>query len=165
MCPRVAPRARRRPISERRSRTEITMVFATPIPCGAQKLRMRVLTRRFPKCRREESSALQGESHWCHSRLTMFTKQVSRPEDSLDPRSWPRRRSRSSELEERPDHGPDPRFSCPTPSSDAFASPLQRTSRDPADRVSSSQTRRVNFSSTSGRPTSIPSALSKRKGP
>ncbi len=44
---------------------------------------------------------------------TMFTKQVSRPEDSLDPRSWPRRQSRSSELEEKPGHGPDPKFSCP----------------------------------------------------
>src|SRR6266511_5030888 len=30
---------------------------------------------------------------------TMFTKQVSRPVDSLDPPSWPRRRSRSSGLE------------------------------------------------------------------
>jgi hypothetical protein len=42
----------------------------------------------------------------------MLTKQVSRPVDSLDPPSWPRRRSRSSELEERPGHGPDPRFLC-----------------------------------------------------
>src|SRR4029450_6198428 len=47
-------------------------------------------------------------------RLTMFTKQVSRPVDSLDPPSWPPRLSRSSELEERPGHGPDPRFLCPT---------------------------------------------------
>jgi hypothetical protein len=38
-------------------------------------------------------------------RLTMFTKQVSRPVDSLDPPSWPPRLSRSSELEE---------FLCPT---------------------------------------------------
>ncbi len=45
---------------------------------------------------------------------TMFTKQVSRPVDRLDPSSWPPRRSRSSELEERPAHGPDPRFLCPT---------------------------------------------------
>ena len=44
----------------------------------------------------------------------MFTKQVSRPLDSLDARSWPPRRSRSSELEEKPAHGPDPRFLCPT---------------------------------------------------
>jgi hypothetical protein len=28
--------------------------------------------------------------------------------------SWPRKRNRSSELDERPDHGPDPRFLCPT---------------------------------------------------
>ena len=45
---------------------------------------------------------------------TMFTKQVSRPVDRLDPPSWPPRRSRSSELEERPGHRPDPRFLCPT---------------------------------------------------
>jgi uncharacterized RDD family membrane protein YckC len=32
------------------------------------------------------------------------------PVDSLDPRSWPRRRSGSSKLEEKPGHGPDPRF-------------------------------------------------------
>src|SRR6516165_2052773 len=31
MWPLVAPRARRRPISERRSRTEMTMMLATPI--------------------------------------------------------------------------------------------------------------------------------------
>jgi hypothetical protein len=46
---------------------------------------------------------------------TMLTKQVSLPVDSLDPPSWPPRPSRSSELEERPRHGPDPRFLCPTP--------------------------------------------------
>jgi hypothetical protein len=58
-----------------------------------------------------------SKSHWCHSRLTMFTKQVSRPMDSPDPPSWPRRRNRSSELEERPGHGPNPRFLCPSPES------------------------------------------------
>jgi hypothetical protein len=35
----------------------------------------------------------------CHP--AMFTKQVSRRVDSLDPRSWPRRRSGSSKLEEK----------------------------------------------------------------
>jgi hypothetical protein len=40
----------------------------------------------------------------------MFTKQVSRPVDSLAPPSWLARRRRSSELEERPGLGPDPRF-------------------------------------------------------
>jgi hypothetical protein len=34
--------------------------------------------------------------------------------DRLDPPSWPPRRSKSSELEERLAHGPDPRFLCPT---------------------------------------------------
>ena len=34
--------------------------------------------------------------------------------DSLDPPSWPRRRSRSLELEKRPGHGPNPRFLCPS---------------------------------------------------
>jgi hypothetical protein len=34
--------------------------------------------------------------------------------DSPDPPSRPLRRSRSSELEERPGHGSDPRFLCPT---------------------------------------------------
>ena len=33
---------------------------------------------------------------------------------SGSPQSWPPRRSRSSELEEGPGHGPDPRFLCPT---------------------------------------------------
>jgi len=47
----------------------------------------------------------------------MFTKQVSRPVDSLDPPSWPPRLSRSIQLEQRPGHGPDPRFLCPTGSS------------------------------------------------
>jgi hypothetical protein len=36
------------------------------------------------------------------------------PLDILDCPSWPPRRSRSSELEQRPGHGPDPRFMCPT---------------------------------------------------
>jgi hypothetical protein len=36
------------------------------------------------------------------------------PLDSLDARSWPRRRSKSSELGGRPGYGPDPRFLCPT---------------------------------------------------
>ena len=45
---------------------------------------------------------------------TMFRKQVSLPVDSLDPPSWPPRQRRSSELEKRPRHGPDPRFLCPT---------------------------------------------------
>jgi hypothetical protein len=39
---------------------------------------------------------------------------VSRPVDGLDPPSWPRRRSRVEQLEERPGHGPDPRF-CALP--------------------------------------------------
>ena len=34
--------------------------------------------------------------HGLQCRLTMFTKQVSRPMDIPDPPSWPRRRSRSS---------------------------------------------------------------------
>jgi hypothetical protein len=51
---------------------------------------------------------------WPRSLLTMFTKQVSGPMDSPDPPSLPPRRSRSSELEERPGHGPDPRFLCPS---------------------------------------------------
>jgi hypothetical protein len=57
-----------------------------------------------------------SKSHRCHSPRTMFRKQVSRPVNSLDPPSWPPRRSRSSELEERPGHGPDPGFLCPTAS-------------------------------------------------
>jgi hypothetical protein len=48
------------------------------------------------------------------SHPTMFTKQVPRPVDGLDPLSWPPRQRRSSELEERPRHGPDPRLLCPT---------------------------------------------------
>src|SRR6266545_4562581 len=36
------------------------------------------------------------------------------PLDILDCPSWSPRRSRSSELGERPGHGPDPRFLCPT---------------------------------------------------
>jgi hypothetical protein len=53
-------------------------------------------------------------SHGVRCRPTMFRKQVSCSVDGLDPPSWPRRRNRSSELEERPGHGPDPRFLCPT---------------------------------------------------
>jgi hypothetical protein len=34
--------------------------------------------------------------------------------DGLIPPSWPPRWSRSSELEEGPGHGPDPRFPCPS---------------------------------------------------
>jgi transposase-like protein len=34
--------------------------------------------------------------------------------DSLDSPSWPPGPSKSSELQERPGHGPDPRFLCPT---------------------------------------------------
>jgi hypothetical protein len=40
----------------------------------------------------------------------MFTKQVAGLVDSLDPPIVPRRRSRSSELEERPAPGPNPSF-------------------------------------------------------
>ncbi len=39
---------------------------------------------------------------------------MSRRVDSLDRSSWPPRRNRSSELEEGPDHRPDPRFLCPS---------------------------------------------------
>jgi hypothetical protein len=52
--------------------------------------------------------------HGGRYRPAMFRKQVSRPVDSLDPPSWPPRRNRSSELEERPGHGSNPRFLCPT---------------------------------------------------
>jgi len=37
-------------------------------------------------------------------------KRCFAPVDSLDPPSWPPRPSWSSELEERPAHGPDPSF-------------------------------------------------------
>jgi hypothetical protein len=40
----------------------------------------------------------------------MFTKQVPRPVDALDPHRGRGRPSRSSDLEERPGHGPGPRF-------------------------------------------------------
>jgi hypothetical protein len=50
------------------------------------------------------------KSHGCHSPPTMLRKQVSGRLDSLDCPSWPPRRSRSSKLEERPNHGPDPSF-------------------------------------------------------
>ncbi len=55
-----------------------------------------------------------GGETWGQWRQTMFTKQVSRRVDSPDPPSWPRRRSRSSQLEQRPGHRPDPRFLCPS---------------------------------------------------
>jgi hypothetical protein len=42
--------------------------------------------------------------------LTMFTKQVSGPLDSGHSPPWQRRPGRSSELEERPAHGPNPSF-------------------------------------------------------
>ncbi len=64
-----------------------------------------------------ESEAVQhhpGMGHAARYGQTMFTKQVSRAVYQLDPPSWPPRRSRSSELEERPAHGPDRRFLCPT---------------------------------------------------
>jgi hypothetical protein len=48
--------------------------------------------------------------HGGRCRLTMFRKQVFGPGDGLHPPSWPRRRSRSSELEERPAHGSNPSF-------------------------------------------------------
>jgi hypothetical protein len=55
-------------------------------------------------------------AHGVRCDLIMVTKQVSRPTDSPDSPWWPRRPSRSSELEERPGHAPDPRFLCPTAS-------------------------------------------------
>jgi len=54
------------------------------------------LTRRF----RSSLMAVASKSLGCHSPLTMFGKQVSRPMDSPGPPSLPPRRSRSSELEE-----------------------------------------------------------------
>jgi hypothetical protein len=36
------------------------------------------------------------------------------PVDGLNPAWWPRRRSRSSELEEGPGHRPNSRFLCPS---------------------------------------------------
>jgi hypothetical protein len=72
----------------------------------------------LPCCPAEPAmgSTSHPDEHGVPCGLTMFTKQVSRPVDSLDPPSWPPRLSRSSELEERPGHGPDPRFLCPSPS-------------------------------------------------
>jgi hypothetical protein len=67
------------------------------LPCG-------------PPMMRRLHSTHPEMGHGLRYRPTMFTKQVSGPVDSLDPPSWPRRRSRSSELEERPAHGPNPRF-------------------------------------------------------
>jgi hypothetical protein len=43
-----------------------------------------------------------------------FTKQVSRPGGQSGSPIVAARRRRSSELEERPSHEPDPRFLCPT---------------------------------------------------
>jgi hypothetical protein len=51
-----------------------------------------------------------GMGHGGRYGQTMFTKQVSGLVDSLDPPIVPRRRSRSSELEERPAPGPNPSF-------------------------------------------------------
>jgi hypothetical protein len=66
--------------------------------------------RRSPDARAVASVPRAIKSHMCHSPLPMFRKQVSGPVESLDPPSWPRRRSRSSEFEERPAHGPNPSF-------------------------------------------------------
>ena len=51
------------------------------------------------------------------------------------------------------------------PSYDALLSSHPTTSRDPTDRFSSSPTRRVNFSSTSGPRSRIPTDLAQRKRP
>ena len=48
--------------------------------------------------------------HGGRCRPPMFTKQVSRRVDGLDPPSWYPRPSRSSQLEQRPAHGPNPSF-------------------------------------------------------
>jgi hypothetical protein len=47
------------------------------------------------------------------------------PVDGLDPPSWPPRRSRSSELEERPAHGPNPSF-CALQAAEAEPSELKK---------------------------------------
>jgi hypothetical protein len=51
--------------------------------------------------------------HGGRCRRTMFTKRCLAGW-TVWIQSWPRRRSGSSELEERPGHAPDPRFLCPT---------------------------------------------------
>jgi hypothetical protein len=58
---------------------------------------------------------LGAQSHVCHSSRTMFQETgVSPGGRSGSPKSWPPMMgSRSSELEERPGHGPDSRFLCP----------------------------------------------------
>jgi hypothetical protein len=68
----------------------------------------------IPKLGLDSVRHAASKSHSCHSPPAMFPKQVSRLVDSPDPPSWPRRRSRSSQLEQRPGHGSDPRFLCPT---------------------------------------------------
>jgi lactoylglutathione lyase len=62
--------------------------------------------------RRVSASRLVGERGGDGIRcgLRLFTKQVSRPVDSVDSPSWPPRPSKSSETEERPGHGRDPSF-------------------------------------------------------
>jgi len=54
------------------------------------------------------------------------------PGGRLDPPSWPPRRSRSSELKERPGHGRNPSFLCPTGMSGTNGfRPLHRSVSDP----------------------------------
>jgi hypothetical protein len=48
---------------------------------------------------------------WCG--LTMFTKEVSRPVESLDPPIVATEAEQVERTREGPGHGPDPRFLCP----------------------------------------------------
>jgi hypothetical protein len=83
---------------------------------------IRGLTRRFRSSDLTAVRHAASKSHGCHSPRTMFTKQVSRPVDSLDPPSWLRRRRRSSDskkdLVRHPIRGVPyrlTRLSCPPP--------------------------------------------------
>src|SRR6266511_124762 len=72
----------------------------------------------------DRSLLRSGAETWRPVSPDMFMKQVSRPVDNLDPSSWPPRPRRSSELEERPGHGPDRRHLCPTVSSEGATDDL-----------------------------------------
>jgi hypothetical protein len=100
--------------ADKRATNASTLYGAAPI---------RGLTR-HPKLGLDSRPPRLERIHYCHSPQTMFTKQVSRPVDGMDPPSWPPRPSRVERTRKKTRSRARSRFLCPTASRQTHGAPV-----------------------------------------